>query len=139
MALQSGGWTPEDVLIDEARDEAGIELLTQAKLYNQHRRIERNPSHSRKVKKAQGSVCKACKKDPVTVYGELANMMVDAHHLKPLSALEEGKTVTYDVHKDFAVLCPNCHRAIHRMEDVSDLEGLRKLLADAKGSSEPLQ
>jgi len=132
MVLRAGGWTSDEVIVEEARDEAGIETLTQAKLYNQHRRIERNPSHSRKVKDAQGSTCKACGIDPVTIYGELAAMMVDAHHLRPLSALEEGTTVTYDVMKDFAVLCPNCHRAIHRMEDVGDIEGLQKLLTVAR-------
>lgn len=131
--LQAGGWTSDEVIIEEARDEAGIETLTQAKLYNQHRRVERNSSHSKRVKDTQGSTCKACGIDPATVYGELAANMVDAHHLKPLSALEEGQTITYDVELDFAVLCPNCHRAIHRMEDVSDIEGLRKLLAVAQG------
>lgn len=130
--LRAGEWTPDDTLIEIARDEAGLETLEQAKVYVQHRKIERNPSHSHKVKKAQGSTCKGCEIDPVTVYGQLAQMMVDAHHLKPLAALAAGETVTFDVHRDFAVLCPNCHRAIHRMNDVSDLDGLRTHVASAK-------
>lgn len=133
--LRSGDWTPDDTIIDIARDEAGIETLEQAKVYGQHRKIERNPSHSRKVKKAQGPICKGCDTDPKTVYGDIAELMVDAHHLKPLSALKDGETVTFDVHDDFAVLCPNCHRAIHRMDDVSDIAGLRQRLADARKTS----
>lgn len=133
--LKAGGWTPDDVLIQDASDEAGIQILTQAKLYNQHRRIERNSSHSLKVKKAQGTICKACDTDPTSIYGELGNSMVDAHHLAPLSSLNEGESVTFDIHKDFAVLCPNCHRAIHRMADVGDIEGLRRLISEARGRS----
>jgi predicted HNH restriction endonuclease len=40
-------------------------------------------------------------------------------------ALHQG-AVTYDVAADFAVLCANCHRMIHRTEDPSDLETFKK-------------
>lgn len=129
LALVKGGWAPEDEIISEAEEEMGSTSFEQAKRYRQHRQIERNPSHSRKVKKLLGSKCFACGTDPSSTYGELAKGMVDAHHLRPLSALKDGEVVRFDPYKDFAVLCPNCHRAIHRMEDVSDLEGLRLLLA----------
>jgi 5-methylcytosine-specific restriction protein A len=36
--------------------------------------------------------------------------------------------VKYDVALDFAVLCANCHRMIHRTEHPSDLEGFKKLV-----------
>jgi 5-methylcytosine-specific restriction protein A len=36
--------------------------------------------------------------------------------------------VRYDVATDFAVLCPNYHRMIHRMEDPSNLYKLRALV-----------
>ena len=36
--------------------------------------------------------------------------------------------MTYNVATDFAVLCPNCHRIIHRMPDPSDLAALRGLV-----------
>ncbi len=131
LALQTGGWSPDDAIIDAAEDETGVSSLEQAKVYRQHRRIERNASHSRKVKRLQGSSCRACGVDPSTIYGPLAKDMVDAHHLKPLAALRNGERVTYDPRKDFAVLCPNCHRAIHRLEDVSDLDALRRAISTA--------
>lgn len=33
-----------------------------------------------------------------------------------------------DLEKDFAVLCANCHRMIHRYGKTDDIEGFRKLL-----------
>ena len=35
-------------------------------------------------------------------------------HLRAISALEEGVAVTCDIAADFAMLCSNCHRMIHR-------------------------
>jgi len=54
---------------------------------------------------------------------------VEAHHLKPIATLEEGVAVTYDVAADFAVLCANCHRMIHRTDDPSDLEKFKSLIS----------
>ena len=42
--------------------------------------------------------------------------------------LDEGAAVSYDVAADFAVLCSNCHRMIHRATDPSDLQGFRRLI-----------
>jgi 5-methylcytosine-specific restriction protein A len=61
-------------------------------------------------------------------YGPVAVGLIEAHHLRPISSLEEGVPVTYNVATDFAVLCPNCHRIIHRMPDPSDLAALRGLV-----------
>ena len=46
--------------------------------------------------------------------------------MRAIATLEEGVAVTYDVAADFAVLCANCHRMIHRTEDPSDLETFKK-------------
>lgn len=136
--LSEGGWSADDQIVAEAETELGEITLAQAKLYRRHRRIERDPSHSRLVKRLQGSVCRGCGKDPQEVYGPLAAGMVDAHHLRPLSSLAEGDRVAFDPRTDFAILCPSCHRAIHRLEDVSDVELLRSLVrarAEHEGES----
>ena len=39
----------------------------------------------------------------------------------------------FDPLKDLTVLCPNCHRAIHRLEDPSDLKEIRRLIATFLG------
>jgi 5-methylcytosine-specific restriction protein A len=126
--LDQGGWAADDQITAEAVRELGEVTLTEAKVYRRHRQIERNPSHSRLVKQIQGTVCKGCGKDPAQTYGPIAAGMVEAHHLRPLSDLAAGETVTFDPRTDFAVLCPTCHRVIHRLEDAGDLEALRALV-----------
>lgn len=125
----SGGWSADDEIMVEAREERGSTTLEQAKVYRQHRTIERQPGHSREVKRRQGTTCKGCDKDLAVVYGETARGLIDAHHLTPLSSLKDGEVARFDALKDFAVLCPNCHRVIHRMPDVSDVPALRNLIA----------
>jgi predicted HNH restriction endonuclease len=48
------------------------------------------------------------------------------------AALEEGVAVAYDVAADFAVLCANCHRMIHRTDDPSNLSLFRAKLTSNK-------
>jgi 5-methylcytosine-specific restriction protein A len=130
--LDEGGWEPDDQIASEAASELGVVTLTQAKVYRRHRQIERNPSHAKLVKQIQGTVCKGCGKDPQDTYGPVAMGLVDAHHLRPLSSLADGAQVTFDPRTDFAVLCPTCHRVIHRLENVGDLEMLRSLVKRRK-------
>lgn len=129
--LKTGASEPDDTIVSNATSELGNVTLKQAKRYRQHRRIERDPRHSKIVKKLQGTQCKGCDKDPEEVYGIIAHEMVDAHHLTPLSNLSDGNVIEFDPIKDFTVLCPNCHRAIHRMENSGDLQALRKLVKRA--------
>lgn len=124
----SGGWSRDDEIMTEARDERGAQTLEQAKRYRQHRSIERQAGHSKEVKKQQGTICKGCGKDMADVYGDVAKGLIDAHHLTPLATLEEGDVAMFDPINDFAVLCPNCHRVIHRMDDPSDLNALKDLV-----------
>lgn len=103
--------------------------ILEKRQYRMHRRIERNPVAAAKAKKHHGAHCQACRISFGEVYGSLGNGYIEAHHLRPLSALKEGEVTTYDVATDFAVLCANCHRMIHRLEDVSDVAKLKALLA----------
>jgi hypothetical protein len=57
--------------------------------------------------------------------GEIGRDFIEAHHLRPIATLEEGVPVKYDVAADFAVLCSNCHRMIHRFANPSDVQSFR--------------
>jgi predicted HNH restriction endonuclease len=57
---------------------------------------------------------------------------IEAHHLKAITTLEEGVAVTYDIAADFAVLCSNCPRMIHRYADPSDLKSFRAAVSENK-------
>lgn len=92
-----------------------------------HWRIERNTGLSKKVKKKKGYKCEACGMNFVDKYGELGKKFIEAHHLKPISELGIGK-VKVDLENDFAVLCSNCHSMIHKLNDPSDLEKLKRII-----------
>ncbi len=80
------------------------------------------------AKKFHGTTCQACDLNFGKRYGEIGDGFIEAHHLKPIGTLEEGVAIKYDVASEFAVLCANCHRMIHRTEDPSDLEGFKESL-----------
>lgn len=103
-----------------------IRPLIERRKLKLHKVTERSAVISRAVKKQLGYVCQACGLDLEDRYGKLGRGYIEAHHMQPLSALAEGASVMRDPGKDFAVLCPNCHRMIHRLEDPSDIETLRK-------------
>jgi hypothetical protein len=102
--------------------------VTEKRKYRVHKRIERNPAAGAAAKKLHGFTCQACDFDYSSFYGNLGTGFIEAHHLRPISKLQLGEAVDYNVATDFAVLCSNCHRMIHRMADPSDLAGLRKLI-----------
>lgn len=102
--------------------------ITESRRYAYHRKIERNPTAAREAKKFHGTRCQACTLDFGERYGELGKGFIEAHHLRPIATLQEGVAVSYDVASDFAVLCPNCHRMIHRLPDPSDLQALRNMI-----------
>lgn len=88
--------------------------------FRMHKRIERNANLAKAVKKYHGYTCQVCNINFEARYGEIGKEYIEAHHLKPLSTLK-GQKVAMDPVKDFAVLCANCHRMIHRSGCVDDI------------------
>lgn len=123
-----GGLDPSPELANET---VNNNSLMEVRRYQMHRRIERNATASASVKKFHGTTCQGCGFNFEEKYGDVGEGYIEAHHLKPLSAIEEGKIVEYSIENDFAVLCANCHRMIHRMDDPSDIGGLRRLFKSA--------
>jgi 5-methylcytosine-specific restriction enzyme A len=113
-------------------EEFGIPLdasVTETRKYVYHRKIERNRTAAQQAKKFHGTRCQACDLDFGERYGEIGKGFIEAHHLRPIASLEEGVPVKYDVAEDFAVLCSNCHRMIHRLADPSDLVKFRAIIS----------
>jgi 5-methylcytosine-specific restriction enzyme A len=97
--------------------------------YVYHRKIERNRTAAKNAKKFHGTTCQACAFNFKNRYGEIGDGFIEAHHLRPIATLEEGVPIKYDVVSDFAVLCANCHRMIHRTTDPSNLEAFKKTVS----------
>lgn len=103
--------------------EMHVEDATRFKL---HKRIERNPKLAQKAKELLGCTCQVCGTNFKERYGSIGEGFIEAHHLKPLASLK-GKKVAMDPAKDFAVLCSNCHRMVHRSGCVDDIETFKTL------------
>jgi 5-methylcytosine-specific restriction protein A len=92
-----------------------------------HWRIERNTVIANKVKKLKGYVCEVCTFKFTDTYGPIGANFIEAHHLTPIATLDIG-SIKIDLEKDFAVLCSNCHSMIHKMDNPSDLLGLKEII-----------
>lgn len=93
-----------------------------------HRRIERNRTLVLRVKRALGCVCQVCGLKFADMYGEIGKGFIEAHHLVPVSELLENAPIRLDAKTDFAVLCANCHRMIHRSKDIKSVESLKTII-----------
>ncbi len=92
-----------------------------------HRRIERNTALSKKVKKIKGYRCETCEIKFTDIYGDIGKNFIEVHHLNPISELGVG-SFKVDLVNDFAVLCSNCHSMIHKLDDVGDLNELKRII-----------
>ena len=106
-------------------DEPADMAYEDATCFRMHKRIERNVSLVKAVKKYHGYTCQVCGTNFEMCYGVLGKDYIEAHHLRPLATLK-GKRVAMDPVKDFAVLCANCHRMIHRSGCVGDIAEFKK-------------
>jgi 5-methylcytosine-specific restriction enzyme A len=100
--------------------------------YVYQRRLERETRAAELAKAHHGYQCQACEMTFSGVYGEIGAGFIEAHHLVPLADIEPGTERTYSP-EDFAVLCSNCHRMIHRWPSRADptpwdIEGFREML-----------
>jgi 5-methylcytosine-specific restriction protein A len=126
-----GDVEPQAELEDEFKIPAQATIIETRK-YAFHRKIERNRTAAKQAKKFHGTRCQACDLDFEEPYGKIGKGFIEAHHLKPIASLEEGIAVTYGVAADFAVLCANCDRMIHRTDDPSNLILFRENLVPPK-------
>jgi 5-methylcytosine-specific restriction enzyme A len=105
----------------------------EAKRYRWHRRAERSPSLAREAKGIHGTRCQVptCGKELADTYGEIAEGYIEAHHLTPFASLD-GRPTELDPATDFVVVCPDCHRMLHRRAEPYTLDEL-SLMIEAGG------
>ncbi len=122
--VNRGGTTPSDAMHEDANSTD----IEETRRYVLSRRIERAPKVRRDVLSKRKPICEGCGLNPKIDYkykGKPDTTPLDVHHAKPLSGLAEGETRRYKIPDDFLVLCPNCHRMIHKQNDPSDLKALK--------------
>ncbi|WP_088633850.1 MrcB family domain-containing protein [Phaeobacter sp. 22II1-1F12B] len=122
--VDRGGTTPTDTMFEES----GTQDIVETRKYFLSRRIERARNVRAAVIAQRSPICEACGLDPVKHYGFSGpqhNTPLEVHHMKPIHELAEGDSRRYRVPDDFLVLCPNCHKLIHTIEDTSNLKQLK--------------
>jgi 5-methylcytosine-specific restriction protein A len=115
-------------LIDPDLDEASAReggLLERMHLRRERDKGIRNKAVRAFKRKGQRVACEVCGFDFAAVYGVRGEDYIECHHKVPLSA--SGATTTRVA--DFALLCSNCHRMIHRTRPWLGLDDLKELIA----------
>ena len=110
---------------EEGEDEAEEGRI----LYRIHRVRERDRKLVRKKKRrardATGATrCEVCALDPVARYGEAGEAIIECHHLLPLADAATRLTRL----NDLAVVCRDCHAALHAGGRTRSLEDVREAL-----------
>lgn len=124
-----GGRDSDNFSVSEQKDEeVTIEETFRKKVHYSNERP--NSSQIKKIKKKLGYICQGCDFNFEGFYGGLGKEYIEAHHRIPISELKKGESRKI-TDKDFAVLCANCHRMIHRLDDSGDLEKLKALIENA--------
>ena len=105
-----------------------LEIMEEKKVAN-HKAYEGRISTSdkKKIKHILGTRCTACGKDMTETYGDMGKDYIELHHLVPYSKMEQNDTRTLAA-TEFCVLCPDCHRMIHRLQDAGDIDKLRDII-----------
>ena len=125
--VNRGGTTPSEIMQQEAQGQN----IEETRRYILSSRIERAPHVRKAVLKFKAPICECCGLDPKRDYGfsgTVAQTPLDVHHAVPLNGLAEGETRRYKIPEDFMVLCPTCHRMIHKLDIPSDLKKLKEHL-----------
>ncbi len=81
-------------------------------------RYERNIKLRNAAFKVHGYSCAVCYFNFADTYGEWGNGFGEVHHLIPVSENGDIKKLV-NPHTDLIVLCPNCHRMVHRKKGIT--------------------
>lgn len=105
--------------------------------YLMHKSIERNSTLVNKLKLKRQQCdpklhCEICGFSFVEKYGKIGEGFIEAHHIIPLSSLNDA-TVTHE--SDLILICPNCHRMLHRINPVLSIQELKSMIGRVNGDN----
>lgn len=91
---------------------------------------ERNPKIVKEKKKQvlekTGKLCcEVCNFDFKETYGEIGEGFCEVHHLKQLAKADGEVTTKLE---DLAIICSNCHRMIHKPNNMLKINQLKKII-----------
>jgi 5-methylcytosine-specific restriction protein A len=129
-----------------SEEEGTTDTGTEGDRFRWHKRVERNARLARAAKAVHGTTCQACGFSFEDAYGELGTGYIEAHHLVPVAELA-GRPRKVNATHDFAVVCANCHRMLHRragraltiaeLGELVDRHRLRREAGEPGGAERP--
>ena len=71
--------------------------------------------------------CEVCGFDFEKTYGELGKKFIEAHHVKPVSQMNENEKTSID---DIVMVCSNCHSMIHRKKPWLTIDKIKSIIKE---------
>ena len=123
LAIERGGVSESafsGVSFDQDQINSGFETKIVRHINKENEIIKTDPKLIRQLKKNSNYTCQACGLKYEKIYGDYSKKkdFIEAHHIEPKFKVKEGAETNKKMSrsaKDFAMLCANCHRMIHRM------------------------
>ncbi|MCA2011814.1 HNH endonuclease [Cereibacter sphaeroides] len=97
-------------------------ILSEQKRKRWSRSIERSSDARRLAIEKYGRKCECCK---ISHNDSVRGAIFEVHHKIPFSEDFDKRVLDY---RDLSVLCANCHRMIHKMPDLADINELRRFI-----------
>jgi len=121
----------ESDVVPDKPEEDEEQVVEGRLLYRLHRTRERNPHLVRRKKTLVAErtgrlACEVCDLDFGERYGDAGEGFIECHHIVPLHAAGERATRV----DELALVCPNCHRMLHRAAEGMSIAELRDRLID---------
>jgi len=123
IAIERGGVSEsvsQNISFDQDQLSTGYEKKIIKHINNENEIIQVDPKFIRQIKKDNNYTCQACGLNYEKVYGEYSKKkdFIEAHHIEPKFKVKSKADLNKKMERkaeDFAILCANCHRMIHRM------------------------
>lgn len=115
----------ESLVISTPLDQNEMQYQEGGRRYVTHLMAERSKAVVLAAKNSNSWECEICKINFLEKYGV---NYIEAHHKTPIYTYSERHAISQN---DLALLCPNCHKAVHIHMKKNDLEynDIRKLLS----------
>jgi len=122
---------PEVAILD-TQEPVGVQEALEGKTYRAEVTFRRrNRSLIEAKKAASDGRCEVCGFSFEDYYGAIGRDCVVAHHINPIAHRSGPSRTSLD---DIALLCPNCHAAVHTQDPPISLDDLRKMLREQGAS-----
>ncbi len=123
LAIERGGVSESDfnnISFDQDQITSGYETKIIKHINKENEIIKTDPKLIKQLKKNSNYICQACGFKYEKIYGDYSKKkdFIEAHHIEPKFKVIEGAKTNKKMSRsaeDFAMLCANCHRMIHRM------------------------